>query len=68
MGLDKFGFAALVVGVIVVALLLQVYFMTPDVGGWTLEGLWNAIATMAVGVALLIGVALFLIGIMLLVL
>lgn len=68
MGFDKFGFGALVVGIIVVALLLQVYFMTPDVGGWGLEGLWNAVATMAIGVALLIGVALFLIGVMLLVL
>jgi hypothetical protein len=68
MGFDKFGLGALIVGILVVALLLQVYFMTPDVGGWGLEGLWNAIATMAVGVALLIGVALVLIGLMLLVL
>lgn len=68
MRFDKFGFGALVIGVIVIALMLQVFFMTPDVGGWTLDGAWNAVATAAVGGVLLLGVFLILIGILLLVL
>lgn len=68
MKFDKFGFGALVIGVIIVALILQVYFMAPSMGGWTWNGLWNAIATAAVGGALLLGLFLVLIGILLLVL
>ena len=68
MRFDKFGFGALIIGVIIVAVMLQAFFMTPDVGGWTLQGLWNAVAAAAVGGVLLLGVFLILIGIMLLVL
>jgi len=68
MKFDKFGLGALVIGVIIVALMLQVFFMTPDVGGWTWQGLWNAIAEAVVGGVLLLGVVLIIIGLMLLVL
>jgi len=68
MKFDKFGLGALVMGVIMVALMLQVFFMAPDMGGWTWNGLWNAIAEAAVGGVLLLGLFLILIGIMLLVL
>ncbi len=68
MRFDKFGFGALVIGLIMVALMLQVFFMAPEMGGWTLQGLWNAIAAAAVGGVLLLGVFLVLIGLMLLVL
>ena len=68
MRFDKFGFGALVIGVVIVALMLQVFFMAPDMGGWTWQGLWNAIAEAAVGGVLLLGVVLIIIGLMLLVL
>jgi len=68
MKFDKFGFGALVIGVIIVALMLQAFFMTPDVGGWTWQGLWNAVAEAVVGGLLLLGVFLVIIGLMLLVL
>jgi hypothetical protein len=68
MKFDKFGFGALVIGVVIVALMLQVFFMTPDVGGWTWQGLWNAVAEAVVGGLLLLGVFLVIIGLMLLVL
>jgi len=68
MKFDKFGLGALVIGVIIVALMLQVFFMTPDVGGWTWQGLWNAVAEAVVGGLLLLGVFLVIIGLMLLVL
>ena len=68
MKFDKFGFGALVIGVVIVALMLQVFFMTPDVGGWTWQGLWNAVAEAVVGGVLLLGVFLVIIGLMLLVL
>ncbi len=68
MRFDKFGFGALIIGVIMVALMLQVFFMAPEMGGWTWTGLWNAIAAAAVGGVLLLGVFLVLIGLMLLVL
>jgi uncharacterized protein YjeT (DUF2065 family) len=68
MKFDKFGFGALVIGVVIVALMLQVFFMTPDVGGWTWQGLWNAVAEAVVGGLLLLGVFLVVIGLMLLVL
>lgn len=68
MKFDKFGLGALVVGLIIVAILLQVYFMAPSMGGWTLNGLWNAIAAAVLGGALLLGVFLIIIGLMLLVL
>jgi len=65
MRMDKFGLGAFVIGIGILAALLQLYFMG---GGWTLAGLWNAISVMAVGGALLIGLVLVIIGIMLLVL
>ena len=68
MRFDKFGFGALIVGVIIVALMLQAFFMAPEMGGWTWQGLWNAVAEAVVGGVLLLGVFLILIGIMLLVL
>jgi uncharacterized protein YjeT (DUF2065 family) len=68
MKFDKFGLGALVIGVVIVALMLQVFFMTPDVGGWTWQGLWNAVAEAVVGGLLLLGVFLVVIGLMLLVL
>ncbi len=68
MRFDKFGFGALIIGVIMVALMLQVFFMAPEMGGWTVQGLWNAVAAAAVGGVLLLGVFLILIGLMLLVL
>jgi uncharacterized protein YjeT (DUF2065 family) len=68
MKFDKFGLGALVIGVVIVALMLQVFFMTPDVGGWTWQGLWNAVAEAVVGGLLLLGVFLVIIGLMLLVL
>jgi hypothetical protein len=68
MKFDKFGLGALVIGLVIVALMLQVFFMTPDVGGWTWQGLWNAVAEAVVGGVLLLGVFLVIIGLMLLVL
>jgi len=68
MRFDKFGFGALIIGVIMVVVMLQVFFMTPEMGGWTWQGLWNAVAEAVVGGVLLLGVFLVLIGIMLLVL
>jgi len=65
MKIDKFGLGALVIGAILLAVLLQIYFMG---AGWTLAGLWNAVSVMALGGAMLVGIALILIGIMLLVL
>jgi len=68
MRFDKFGFGALVIGVVIVALMLQVFFMAPGMGGWTWQGLWNAVAEAVVGGVLLLGVVLIIIGLMLLVL
>jgi ABC-type dipeptide/oligopeptide/nickel transport system permease component len=68
MKFDKFGLGALVIGLVIVALMLQVFFMAPGMGGWTWQGLWNAVAEAVVGGVLLLGLFLILIGIMLLVL
>jgi hypothetical protein len=68
MRFDKFGLGALVIGLIIVVVMLQVFFMTPEVGGWSWQGLWNAIAEAVVGGLLLLGVFLFIIGLLLLVL
>jgi hypothetical protein len=65
MRIDKFGLGSLIIGLAIVVVLLQAYFMG---SGWTLAGLWNAVSVMAVGGALLLGVFLFLIGVLLLVL
>jgi len=68
MKFDKFGLGALVMGLIIVAFMLQVFFMAPGMGGWTWQGLWNAVAEAVVGGVLLLGLFLVLIGLMLLVL
>ena len=68
MRFDKFGFGALIVGLIVLAVILQVFFMTPDVGGWTWQGLWNAVAEAVVGGLVLLGFFLVIIGLLLLIL
>ena len=68
MRFDKFGFGALIVGLIVLAVILQVFFMTPDVGGWTWQGLWNAVAEAVVGGLVLLGIFLVIIGLLLLIL
>ena len=68
MKFDKFGFGALVIGLIIIVVMLQVFFMAPEMGGWTWNGLWNAIAEAVVGGVLLLGLFLILIGLMLLVL
>jgi hypothetical protein len=65
MKIDKFGAGALVAGLAILGVLLQVYFMGD---GWTLAGLWSAFAAAVLGGALLIGVVLVVMGIMLLVL
>jgi len=66
MKFDKFGLGALVIGLVIVALMLQVFFMAPGMGGWTWQGLWNAIAEAVVGGLLLLGVFLVVIGLLLL--
>jgi ABC-type dipeptide/oligopeptide/nickel transport system permease component len=66
MKFDKFGLGALVIGLVIVALMLQVFFMAPGMGGWTWQGLWNAIAEAVVGGVLLLGVFLVVIGLLLL--
>ena len=66
MKVDKFGIAALLVGLILLAGVLHFGFM--EGGNWSVQGIINAISTAVVGGLIILAVILIIIGILLLVL
>lgn len=67
MRVDKFGIAAMIIGVIILFGMLHYLFMEPA-GAWGLDGLWAAIIVAVKGGLLLLGLCLIIIGFLLLML
>jgi hypothetical protein len=64
---DKFGVAAFVIGIVILVAVLHFVFMEPA-GGWSVDGLVDAIVATVWGGLILLGIILMVVGILLLVL
>jgi len=66
--MDKFGIGALLIGLILLVGILHFVFMTPEAGGWTTDNIVKAIVVAIEGGIILLGLALIVLGLLLLLL
>lgn len=68
MRFDKFGAAALIIGLAVLAAVIHFWFAGGTTAGWTTTALWSAFITLIIGGLLWLGILAVLVGLLLLIL